>query len=47
MDIALLTELNVDQILEAINTDHWSNAAETPGNLSIRQPLTTFMLMEA
>ena len=37
MDLARLTELNVDQILEALMTTPWNGPTETPVDLSNRE----------
>ncbi|CCM03777.1 uncharacterized protein FIBRA_05924 [Fibroporia radiculosa] len=34
MDVALMSELNVDELLAAMNAEHWSTPAERPGDIA-------------
>lgn len=42
MDVALLTELSADQLLEAFMAENWGSAVDPPGNLSHRESLVMY-----
>lgn len=36
MDLARITELSIDEALEAFKADPWKNPAESPGDIAFR-----------